>query len=62
MNDPVMALDGHTYERCAIEKWLERRRRSPKTGEDLPGTMLLPNHSMRALIVEWREEHVKSKE
>ena len=57
MEDPVMALDGHTYERCAIERWLERRHTSPKTGEELTGTMLLPNHSMRSQILDWREQH-----
>jgi hypothetical protein len=24
MQDPVMAADGHTYERSAIEEWIER--------------------------------------
>ena len=57
MDDPVFALDGHTYERRAIEKWLERRHTSPKTGEELTNTMLLPNHAMRSQILDWREQH-----
>ena len=57
MNDPVVAFDGHTYERLAIEHWFERRRTSPKTGEALENTLLLPNHTIRSQIVEWRERH-----
>ena len=57
MAEPVIALDGHTYERRAIERWLERRHTSPKTGEELTNTMLLPNHAMRGQILEWREQY-----
>jgi SUMO ligase MMS21 Smc5/6 complex component len=27
MEDPVMAADGHTYERSAIQEWIERATR-----------------------------------
>ena len=57
MDDPVMAFDGHTYERRAIESWLKRRHTSPKTGEELTTAVLLPNHAIRGQIVEWREQH-----
>ena len=57
MDDPVIAFDGHTYERRAIERWFKRRQTSPKTGEQLANAVLLPNHGMRGLIVEWREKH-----
>jgi hypothetical protein len=33
--DPVIAQDGHTYERTAIEKWLEKNSTSPRTGHVL---------------------------
>ena len=32
MKDPVMAADGHTYERVAIEEWLKKNSISPQTG------------------------------
>jgi hypothetical protein len=35
MQDPVIALDGHTYEREAIEKWFECSNSSPLTNEKL---------------------------
>jgi hypothetical protein len=55
MRDPVVAKDGHTYERKAIEDWFEQSSRtdrnaiSPKTG-DVIGRQLTPIHAMRAMI------------
>ena len=55
MHDPVFASDGHTYERQAIERWIEKNATSPKTGCALEMTMLFPNHAMRGQIREWQE-------
>ena len=33
MKDPVIAADGFSYERVAIEKWFSNKATSPKTGE-----------------------------
>ena len=57
MEDPVLATDGHTYERLAIEVWLARRLTSPRTGEALQAPTVFPNHSMRRMIIEWHEAH-----
>ena len=35
MRVPVIAADGHTYCRAAIERWLLHHSTSPKTGEPL---------------------------
>jgi len=35
MLDPVFTADGQTYERGAIERWLEEHDTSPLTGEPL---------------------------
>ena len=49
MTDPVVTSDGQTYERAAIERWLDRQRArqlpatSPLTGEALEHTQLVPN-------------------
>ncbi|KAJ8612863.1 hypothetical protein CTAYLR_002037 [Chrysophaeum taylorii] len=40
MADPVLASDGITYERHAIETWLEKRRTSPVTREFLAGGLI----------------------
>mmetsp|Transcript_17642 Transcript_17642/g.40953 ORF Transcript_17642/g.40953 Transcript_17642/m.40953 type:complete len:158 (-) Transcript_17642:347-820(-) len=49
MEDPVMAVDGHTYERVAIEKRFAscRHPRSPVTGEEMMSRVLLPNIAVR---------------
>jgi hypothetical protein len=55
MRDPVMAADGHTYERVKIEEWIRRKRRrvtSPKTNERLEHTMLTPNYALKSSIDE----------
>ncbi|KAL6073941.1 Kinesin-related protein 3 [Balamuthia mandrillaris] len=48
--DPVVAMDGHTYERKAIEQWLARHSRSPLTGNKLPSRKIIPNYNMRRYI------------
>ena len=49
--DPVVAADGESYERGAIEAWLaDRGAVSPATGQPLPSRHLTPNHSLRNLL------------
>uniref|UniRef100_A0A061SCY0 U-box domain-containing protein 33-like isoform x1 n=1 Tax=Tetraselmis sp. GSL018 TaxID=582737 RepID=A0A061SCY0_9CHLO len=56
MEDPVVAADGFTYERVAIQAWLERGRdRSPMSNARLPHRELTPNHTLRSAIREWLE-------
>jgi len=50
MADPVVTADGFSYEREAIVKWLQEHDISPKTGEPLPNKVLIPNHTLRAVI------------
>ena len=48
--DPVMAADGFSYERREIENWFARgKHTSPKTNEELPHVMLVPNRDLRAM-------------
>lgn len=51
MIDPVVASDGHSYDRDAIETWLKRKKTSPVTNETISET-LLANHALRATIAE----------
>jgi hypothetical protein len=54
MADPVSTMDGHCYDRPSIEKWFKLgHRTSPKTGNTLPSTGLLPIHTLRNAINEW---------
>ena len=51
MADPVIASDGHTYERQAIEEWLEQPfPRSPMTNQQLLSTVLTSNHVLRSQV------------
>ena len=50
--EPVIALDGRTYEKSAIEQWFNNSHKSPETGEKLPSTLLIPNMFARILIEE----------
>ena len=50
MRDPVIAADGHSYEKSAIEEWLTRSTRSPKTNEALTNLQIIPNHALRNTI------------
>ena len=59
MNDPVFASDGHTYERCAIARWLTNKTTSPKTGEELESKQLIPNHMCRSLVRDWEDARAK---
>jgi hypothetical protein len=47
MDDPVVAADGHTYNREHIRSWLQNHHTSPKTGEVLPHKILIPNRAIR---------------
>ena len=50
MEDPVSTVDGHTYERAAISRWLTMNRTSPMTGTPLPSADLVPAIALRQLI------------
>ncbi|KAL8612934.1 hypothetical protein ACOMHN_001017 [Nucella lapillus] len=51
MRDPVIAADGYTYDRAAIQQWLESGRdRSPMTNAVLTHKHLTPNHTLKMLI------------
>ena len=53
MEDPVVAADGHSYERTCIEQWLRKQDRSPMNNMRLPTKRLIPNHTLRKGIQEW---------
>lgn len=50
MKVPVLAADGFTYERQAIEKWLSMHNTSPMTGAVLVHRYLTENFALRHLI------------
>jgi hypothetical protein len=48
--DPVLALDGFTYDRRAIEAFMQSHRVSPLTGKKMGGKLLIPNHNLKNQI------------
>ncbi|KAL0419757.1 UNVERIFIED_CONTAM: U-box domain-containing protein 3 [Sesamum radiatum] len=58
MLDPVIVASGQTYERAAIQKWLDHGLVTcPKTGCRLSHKNLIPNYTVKALIANWCSEN-----
>lgn len=55
MKEPVVAADGHTYDREAIERWLRRHSTSPMTGLPLAHLNLVPNIVLGRVVRQMRE-------
>ena len=53
--DPVLAQDGHTYERQAIEEWIRQNGTSPITRQPLSLESLYPNILVKQLIDSFEE-------
>lgn len=47
--DPVIYVDGYTYERQYLESWLKTRTTSPRTGEYTKDKTIIPNIQLRTL-------------
>ncbi|CAL8466673.1 g6209 [Coccomyxa elongata] len=55
LNDPVVAADGFTYSRAAIDQWLRSGHdTSPMTNLRLAHKHLTPNYTLRSVVLEWR--------
>jgi len=58
-NDPVVAVDGFTYEKASITKWFSGSNKSPMTGQVLDTLKLYSNNEMKSRCIEWKEKHKK---
>ena len=56
MENPVVAADGHTYERAAIVQWLQGHRTSPLTNERLKHDTLTDNFALKKAIVAFKKK------
>ncbi|KAJ8352244.1 hypothetical protein SKAU_G00237200 [Synaphobranchus kaupii] len=55
MKDPVIAADGFSYEREAIESWINSKNRSsPLTNLPLQTTVVTPNRTLKMAIGRWK--------
>jgi len=61
MDDPVVTCDGHTYERTAVEDWLQSHDTSPITNEQLDSKALIPNILLRSQIQAFKDANPQHK-
>jgi TPR repeat protein len=55
MSEPVIAADGHSYERTEIEQWFATgRQTSPMTNSTMATQTLVSNHVLKSQIKEWQ--------
>ena len=57
MRDPVICSDGNSYERTAIQEWLNIKNISPLTGETLSSIDVIPNKTLKRLIINWQDKY-----
>jgi hypothetical protein len=57
----VVAADGFTYERQAIENWFQQSTRSPMTNEELDSHELKPNYAIKAILQLLQESNTSHK-
>eukprot|EP00357_Protocruzia_adherens_P028825 CAMPEP_0115007046 /NCGR_PEP_ID=MMETSP0216-20121206/20903_1 /TAXON_ID=223996 /ORGANISM="Protocruzia adherens, Strain Boccale" /LENGTH=172 /DNA_ID=CAMNT_0002373827 /DNA_START=38 /DNA_END=556 /DNA_ORIENTATION=+ len=57
MRDPVMTPYGHTYEREAIEEWINKNHNDPMTQQPLEVSQLSSNYSLRDAIEYYIQQH-----
>jgi len=62
MTDPVIAKDGHTYERNNIVEWFRERLSSPLTNQHLTSDELTPNHTLKKVIADFLATQKKKAE
>ena len=56
MTDPVIAADGHSYERAALEAWLAYNDISPVTGQPLPHKRIVGNMLVKSAIMTYQKQ------
>ncbi len=57
MEDPVVVVDGHSYDRTFITEWLVKNHTSPMTGERMEHKGLTSNHNLKNNIQTWLDMH-----
>lgn len=57
MFDPVIAEDGCTYEREAIEQWFNNGHNNSPMGHGIIGSLLIPNRDKKFDIIQFLDNH-----
>lgn len=61
MDDPVIASDGITYERKAIEDWFSTHDTSPANNKVLENKLLTTNYALKGIIGQWQQRSSEAK-
>ena len=64
MSNPVITKYGISYEKEAIEKWLEKHNTDPLSGQPLNKNEIFPNYALKNAIIDYikkKEETKKEK-
>ena len=61
MENPVVTCDGYSYEKSSIIRWFTIKRTNPITNQLLENTNLIPNHTLKSIIIDFKEETYKKK-
>jgi hypothetical protein len=61
MEDPVITMEGHSYERWAIERWLYDKQTSPITGLVLDDYNLINNYTLKSAMDDYNNKQFKIK-
>lgn len=61
MENPVVTMEGHSYERWAIEKWLYNQQTSPITGLVLNDYTLINNYTLKSALDDFQKRQIKLK-
>jgi len=59
MVEPVLAEDGHTYEKKSIQEWLDKHGTSPITRDKISNKILIINRNLKNQIDQYRDTHGK---
>ena len=61
MENPVITSDGYSYEKSSITRWFTIRHTNPISNQILPNTNLIPNHTLKSIITDFKESIYKRK-
>jgi Mg-chelatase subunit ChlD len=61
MIDPVIDYEGNSYERIAINQWLQNNQTSPLTRNLLKPDQLAPNRALKEAISQWKSANPQYK-
>jgi hypothetical protein len=61
MENPVITSDGYSYEKSSITRWFTIRHTNPISNQILLNTNLIPNHTLKSIIIDFKESIYKRK-